>query len=172
MFCKVVKTRSSSPTARPIHRLLICADATMVSIEWNSSKMHPRGSYCAAMEARLIECARLPRPSELACGFAGPCHGAQQATRAYPAARPALPPSEPSPPPWGRFLLRAGPAAQLHRKHRRGPGRRRVASGGYHVRPHCPRATYPFTSYIGGVQSPLAPCGRACIDSRAARPSR
>ena len=114
------------------------------------------GGPCACDVPWWSVCMRLPLPG---------------ARAAWPQARPAGELSPP-PPPGGRFLLRDGPAAQLHRKHRRGPGRRRVASGGYHVRPHCPRATYPFTSYIGGVQSPLAPCGRACIDSRAARPSR
>ena len=72
--------------------------------------------------------------------------------------------ANPPHPPWGRFLLRAGPAAQLHRTHRRGPGRRRVASGGHHVRLHCPRATHPSTWYIGyrRCTKPPSPL-RACM---------
>jgi hypothetical protein len=81
------------------------------------------------------------------------------------AGKRAQPPRPPHPHPrGGRFLLRGGPAAQLHRKHRRGPGRRRVASGGHHVRLHCPRATHPSTWYIGyrRCTKPPSPL-RACM---------
>jgi hypothetical protein len=108
-FCKVVKTRSSSPTARPIHRLLICADATMASIEWNSSKMQPRGSYCAAMEARLIECARLPRPKRARLWVCRPltrCPAGNTRVSGGPA-RPA--PKRTQSSPLGPFLAARGP---------------------------------------------------------------